>query len=292
MFGHYLPTFYFRDMQWTRSIFNKIFEPKSKDKYLQVAVWEGYLSNNLYNELFFEPYIQELYNEHIILNLPYPKQKFFKDPQESLAIHFALAFVHFEKFGLDNKLLKKFLVKANEKQLAEFVNFIGKSVVTRESSDVLKDEKFPWKIKRIKDFWELMLANKSKSPSLIEFGSWIEASNEVFEVKWLASMIARTLYATDGELTWDYGLTKSIEKLATEAPQATLVILEKHFLWLIDNEKHFFPIRDDKEWYGAFKTLYESGDKKISDATYSLINELIEKGGKQFWSLEEIVKGK
>lgn len=290
MFGHYLPTFYFRDMLWTRSILNKIFEPKSKDKYLQVAVWEGYLSNNLYNELFFEPYIQGLYNENITLSLSYPKQKFFKDPQESLAIHFALAFVHFEKFGLDNKLLKKFLVKANEKQLSEFVNFIGKSVVTRESSDVLKDEKSPWRIKRIKDFWELMLVNKSKSPSLIEFGSWIEANNEVFEVKWLASMIARTLGATDGELAWDYGLTKSIEKLATEAPQDTLVILEKHFLWLIDNEKHFFPIRDDKEWYGAFKILHKSKDKGIADATYSLISKLIEKGGKQFWSLEEIVK--
>jgi hypothetical protein len=100
----------------------------------------------------------------------------------------------------------------------------------------------------------------------------------------------QTLDATGGELAWDYELTKSIEKLAAEAPEEALSILERHFLWLIKNNKHFFPIRDDKEWYGAFKTLYESGDKKISDETYILINELIEKGGKQFWSLEDIVK--
>lgn len=292
MFGHYLPTFYYRDMLWTRSILNKIFESKSKDKYLQVAAWEGYLSNNLYNELFFEPYIQGLYNENIILSLSYPKQKFFKDPQESLAIHFALAFVYFEKFGLDNELFKKFLAKANEKQLSEFVNFIGKSVVTRENSGILKDEKSPWRITRIKNFWKLMLKSKSKSPALKEFGSWMGTNNNVFEIKWLANRIAQTLDATGGELAWDYELTKSIEKLATEVPEEALSILERHFLWLIENEKHFFPIQDDKEWYGAFKKLYESGDKTISDATYSLINELIEKGGKPFWNLEEIVSKK
>lgn len=290
MFGHYLPTFYFRDMEWVRSIFSNIFDSKDKDKYLKLAAWEGYLSNNLYNELFFETYIQDLYSKNITLSLSYPKQKFFKDPQESLAIHFALAFIHFEKFGLDNLLLNKFLANANKKQLSEFINFIGKSVVTRENTNVLKDEKFPWRIKRVKNFWEKMLINKSKSPSLIEFGSWIETSGGVFEDKWLASMVARTLSATDGELTWNYGLTKSIERLSAKSPQDTLTILEKHFIWLIENEKHFFPIQDDKEWYGAFKMLYESKDKEIKDATYSLINRLIEKGGKQFWSLEEIVK--
>lgn len=290
MFGHYLPTFYFRDMQWTRSIFNEIFVSRGKNKYLHLAVWEGYLSNNLYNELFFEPNIQKLYNKNIILSLSYPKQKFFKDPQESLAIHFALAFVHFEKFGLDNELFKNFLAKANEKQLSEFINFIGKSVVTREDSGILKDEKSPWRVKRVKIFWELMLKNEVMSPTLKEFGAWIEADNNVFEDEWLANMVARTLDATGGELAWDYGLTKSIEKFSAVAPEDALLILERHFLWLIENKKHFFPIRDDKEWYGAFKTLYENGDKKISDAAYSLINELIEKGGKQFWSLEEIVK--
>ncbi len=290
MFGYYLSTFYFRDMQWTRNIFNKIFEPKSKDKYLQVAVWEGYLSNNLYNELFFEPYIQGLYDKNIMLSLSYPKQKFFKDPQESLSIHFALAFVYFEEFGLDNKLFKKFFVKANEKQLSEFVNFIGKSVITRENSDVLKDEKSPWRITRIKNFWELMLKDRAKSPALKEFGSWMEANNNVFEIKWLANMIVQTLDATGGALNWDYELIKSIERLAADAPEQALLILERYFVWLIENKKHFFPIRDDKEWYGAFKMLYESGDKKIRDDTYNLVNKLIEKGGKQFWSLEGIVK--
>ncbi|PIZ62959.1 MAG: hypothetical protein CO156_04640 [Candidatus Pacebacteria bacterium CG_4_9_14_3_um_filter_40_12] len=290
MFGHYLPTFYFRDMKWTRNMLVEVFRSKNKDKYLQLSAWEGYLSTNLYKELFFEPYIQDLYSKNITLNLVYPKQKFFKDPQESLSIHFALAFIHFEEFGIDNELFKTFLAKTNEKQLSEFVNFIGKSAIIKEGSNVLKDEKNPWRITRVKSFWELMLKSKTKSAALKEFGSWMEVNNNTFEVKWLANRIAETLDATDGELRWDYELTKSIEKLATESPEEALLILEKHFMWLIENEKHFFPIRDDKEWFSAFKILYKNMDKKTRNATYSLINQLIENGGKPFWILEDIVK--
>lgn len=290
MFGHYIPSFYFRDMGWIRRMFNEIFESENKNEYLKLAAWEGYLSNNLYNELFFEPYIQKLYGKNITLSLSYPKQKFFKDPQESLAIHLALAFVNYEEFGFDNKLLKEFLDKASTKQLSEFISFLGRSYIAGENYNVLKDEKSPWRTKRVKDFWEWLLKNKGDSPSLQEFGTWIEVSNNVFEVKWLAKKISQTLDTTDGELKWDYGLIKSIERLAAEAPQEALEILEKHFLSAIKDKQNTFPIQADKEWYSVFKMLYEHGDKKISDNTYSLINKLIEKGGRQFWSLEDIVK--
>lgn len=290
MFGHYLPSFYFRDMEWTRSKFSEIFESETKDKYLYLAAWEGYLSNNLYKELFFEPYPQKLYGKNITLSLSYPKQKFFKDPHESLAIHLALAFVHYEEFGFDNKLFKEFLDKASAKQLSEFISFLGRSFVAGENYNVLKDEKSPWRIKRVKDFWELMLKNKGDSPSLKEFGTWIEVSNNIFEVEWLANKVAQTLGVTGGELKWDYGLIKSIERLAAEAPQDALQILERLFLSAINDEKNIFPIQAGKEWYNAFKILYESRNKKISDNTYSLINKLIEKGGRQFWSLEDVVK--
>ena len=292
MFGHYLPTFYFRDRKWTRSIFKHIFESKKKDKYLHLAVWEGYLSSDLYNKLFYESYIQGLYSKNIIQSLSYPKQKFYKDPQESLVIHLALAFVHYEDFGFDNVLFKEFMKKANEKQLSEYVKFLGKSFVTAEDFTVFKDDKFSWRLERIKDFWELMLQNKNNSKCLIEFGSWIDAKKNVFETSWLAYMIRRTLDATGGELRWDYGLRESIEKIATESPQDALVILERYFLWLIKNEKNIIPIRDDKEWYNAFKILYKSEDKAIKHSIYNLISTLIEKGGKTFWGLEEIVKPK
>lgn len=290
MFGHYLPTFYFRDIDWTRSKFNEIFESEKRDKYLHLAAWEGYLSNNLYKELFFEAYVQKLYGHGIALSLSYPKQKFFKDPHESLAIHIALAFVHYEEFGFDNKLFKAFIDKASTKQLSEFISFLGRSYVAGENYNVLKDEKSHWRIQRVKDFWDLMLKTKGDSLALIEFGTWIQVSNDVFDVKWLADKINQTLDATKGDLKWDYGLIKSIEKFASDAPEDTLKILEKHFLAAIGNEQKHFPIQADKEWYNAFKILY--ANQSISVDTYNLINRLIEKGGRQFWLLEDIVKNK
>lgn len=290
MFGHYLPTFYFRDMEWTRNKFNEIFEAEKRDKYLHLAAWEGYLSNNLYKELFFEAYIQKLYGHSLTLSLSYPKQKFFKDPHESLAIHLALAFVHYEEFGFDNELFKAFHEKASTKQLSEFISFLGRSYVAGENYNFLKDDKSHWRIQRVKDFWDLMLKTKGDSPALKEFGTWIQVSNDVFDVKWLADKINQTLDATKGDLKWDYGLIKSIEKFASDAPEDALKMLEKHFFAAIGDEQKHFPIQADKEWYNAFKILYERRDKKISDNIYSLINKLIEKGGKQFWSLEDIVK--
>lgn len=290
MFGHYLPSFYFRDIEWIKGKFSKIFEAVKKDKYLHLAAWEGYLSNNLYNELFFEPYIQKLYSKNITLKLTYPKQKFFKDPHESLAIHLALAFIHYEKFGFDNKLFKAFLDKASTNQLSEFISFLGRSYIAGENYNVLKDEKFHWGIQRLKDFWDLMLKTKSKLNSLKEFGTWIEVTNNVFDIGWLANKINQTLDATKGELKWDYGLIKSVEKMAEVSPNNTLEILEKHLLASIGNNKHYVAVREGKEWYRAFETLYKNRDKSIKNKTYNLIARLIEKGGSQFWVLENIVK--
>jgi len=291
MFGHYLHSFYFRDKKWIMNRFNEIFEFKKKDKYLHLAAWEGYLSSNLYSELFFDPYLQKLYKKNITLNQQYPKQKFFKDPQESLAIHFALAFVHYEEFGFDHKLFKKFLNKATIKQLSEFINFLGRSYLAGENYNILKDIQFPWRIKRVEDFWEFMIKFKSNSPSLKEFGTWIDVRHEVFDVKWLAKTICQNLNVTKGELEWSYGLMKSIEKLAEQSPVNALQILEKYFLLSTQKDGPFY-IRADKDWYNAFKILYENKNKKIEDSTYSLINKLIEKGGRSFWSLENIIKNK
>jgi hypothetical protein len=81
---------------------------------------------------------------------------------------------------------------------------------------------------------------------------------------------------------------ESIERIATEAPRDTLEILEKHFLSEIGNEQNYIFLQTDKEWYNAFKILY--GNSKVKNETYNLINKLIEKGGKQFWILEDIVR--
>lgn len=290
MFGHYLPSFYFRDAEWIESKIKDIFAIDSKDKYLRLAAWEGYLSNNLYREIFFDKRIQNLYRENLTLDLKYPNQKFFKDPHESIAIHFALAFVHYKEFGLKNQLLKEFLDKASVSQLSEFISFIGRAFISGSDSAVLKDKDSSWRVDRMKSFWNLMLESGIENAVLEKFGTWINVKNGVFDNKWLAKRIKQTLESTNGTIEWDYGLVKSIEGIAESSAEDTLDILEKHFLSIIENEKSSFPIYADKEWYKAFEILYNSEDEKIKNETTDLISELIEKGGKQFWSLESIVR--
>ncbi|MCD6121950.1 MAG: hypothetical protein J7K04_08935, partial [Spirochaetales bacterium] len=106
MFGYYLPAFYFRDKEWIHRLLPEIFPEKLEKKHLYLASWEGYLVNKLYEEIFFDPYFQKLYKRGLAFTgKEDPKRKFFKDPDESIAAHFALAFVVFHnRFGFDHPL--------------------------------------------------------------------------------------------------------------------------------------------------------------------------------------------
>lgn len=288
MFGHYLPSIYYRDTKWTSKKFSEIFESKRKDKYLRLAVWEGYLSNDLYREIFFEDYLQKLYSKNISQKLAYPKQKFFKDPHESLAIHLALAFVNYKEFGFEHPIFRLFIKEADSKQLSEFVSFLGRSYIAGDNYSVLKDNINAWKIKRLMHFWDFMLKTKSNSSALRGFGLWVDVDKQLFDTDWLAHKLSKTLEITKGKLDWDYGLVKSIESISTAAPQEALKILGNHYLSVIGDEKNHVPIRTDKEWYHAFEILYTNSETK--DKAYKLINKLIERGGRYFWELEDIIK--
>lgn len=288
MFGRYLYYFYFRDIDWMKSLWKEIFESETKDKYLCLAAWEGYITNNLYSEVFFEPYIQNIYLNKIKLKTEYPKQKFFKDPSEALPIHLALAFVNFKEFDLNHPLFKEFLEKSNTKQLSEFISFIGGSYISNESSNVLRGANNQWKVDKIKTFWDLLISSKKNSESLKEFGHWINTRKDIWNIGWLANEICQTLKITDGLLEWSYGLLESIEKLAEESPKQTLEILELYIYSTMKRPNDYLFFREDKQWYNAFKILYEN--EKIKKSTYELINKLIKDGGQRFWILEEIVK--
>ncbi len=290
MFGRYLYYFYFRDIDWMKSIYKEIFESDSKDKYLHLAAWEGYVSNNLYNEVFSEPYIQKLYLTRINSKLEYPKQKFFKDPSEALSVHLALAFVNFKEFDINHPLFKEFLEKSETKQLSEFISFIGGSYISNESSNVLKGVDNQWKVEKIKDFWDLVIKTKNNGESLKEFGHWVNVNKGIWDNNWLAEKIYKTLDITDGLLEWSYGLLESIEKLSTESPEYTLKILEKYIYATLKKPNDYLFFREDKQWYNAFKILYENKDSEIKNKTYELINKLIRDGGQRFWILEDIVK--
>jgi predicted RNA-binding Zn ribbon-like protein len=290
MFGYYLPSFYFRDKEWVRSLFSKIF-PKENNR-LYTASWQGYLSQNLYEELFFESKIQKLYEYGINLEEKDYNQENFRDLNEGIAVHLALAFIHFKDFGFENKLFQKFWEEGTPNQHFHFVNFIGRYLITGGDKRIndIKNQGLDIE-KRIKDFWDWMLEKYTKDKKPFEaFGFWIDLDKEIFEGKKLANLIRRTLEKTNGVLDWDYALMKNIVKLAQESPEDTLEILRLFLLkGIVENRReNRILIHINQEWYEAFNILYQY--PKTQDEIISLINKLLGEGGKRFWVLEEIIK--
>ncbi len=290
MFGHYLPSFYFRDIEWTHKLLPQIFPEETTKKHLYLAAWEGYLTNNLYEEIFFDPEFQKLYERGLVLTgSEDPKRKYFKKPDEGIAIHLALAFVvYHKKFGFDHPLFERFWKQNTERQ-SEFISFIGRMFVSGDNARVNEQlKKDPEIKKRLTEFWEWLLKNYNDPKLFVEFGFWVNLEKKIFEPVWLAKQIKATLEKTKGVLELDYALTKSINELAKAAPKDTLEIAR---LCLFEG-----GVRDGKmrmlfmyyeEWFEAIKILYENIETK--DDTYKLINDLIREGGSTFWKLKEVI---
>lgn len=288
MFGHYLPSFYFRDKEWIQGLFSQIFPAEPEKKNLYTAAWEGYVSANLYDELFFNPDIQKLYERGLALtDADFPKQKHFKDPDEGIAVHLALAFIHFSKFGFDHELFKKFWGTSNVENHKDFISFIGRHTISRESAvEWVKHNKVD--LEKLKKFWDWALENRN-ADALIGFGFWINEDRSPLETKWVAEHARKTLEKTNGYVEWEYGLVRSLSAFAKEAPEDTLAILRAHLLEEVAKHE---PVRTwlhmDAEIYDTFRELYKN--KATQEAVRSLINDLLPYRNGMFWGLKTILE--
>jgi len=284
MFGHYLPSFYFRDTEWIRGLLPQIFsaEPDKKDFYL--AAWEGYLSSSLYKEMFVE--LQNFYSRAIDLNIEnYTKRRYFKDLDEALATHLALAFIYFADFNNRSDLFMKFWSKKNTKRHKEFISFIGRHCISRERADLWLQVNKGVSIEKLQSFWDWVLVNCEDKEALTAFGFWMKVEPSVLEQKWLAERIKKTLEKTSGEIEWDYSLTESLPALVKAAPEETLCILKLYLLQETMFNKHRGWIYVEENLVKVFRTLYMNPPTR--DGTYKLINDLLPLGNGQFWKLKE-----
>jgi hypothetical protein len=290
MFGHYLPTFFFRDKNWLKSILNKIFPTDKEKEYLYLAAWEGYLTNNLYVDIFEDEEFQRLYKSAIVMTVKdYPHQKHFTDPDEGVAQHLALAYM-FTDFGFGDDLFKYFWKDGIIDQHIAFVDRLGRSFVASQNPKALKLLREDVNAgRKLKDMWDWLLDNYS-DPSIFDgIGFWINLDKGIFQANELASFLAKTLGKTDGNLKWDIGLQETIVALAQSSPEDTVEIAR---LYLLEggvrkriNSLHFIL---GEKWIEAFRILYTQPGTK--QATLSLINDLIREGGNLFWPLKEVLK--
>ncbi len=282
LFGHYLPSFMFRDEDWILSLIPKVFPEETEKKDLYLAAWEGYLANNLYKEIFEK--FDFLYQRAINFDsAQYTDRKYFKEIDEGLAIHLALAYIHFPGFGLNNQLFVNFWKKENPKRHEAFIAFVGRHALSRESGQDKEVE-----LKRLENLWDWVLENVTDNEALKGFGHWINPNKRVFENKWLVEHIRKTLEKTKGDIEWEYGLMHALPGLAKTEPQDSFKILK---LYMLDAEKfgiqNHASIYVDSEILETLKILHANPDTKKQ--IYDLINELLLKGSQRFWKLKEVL---
>lgn len=295
MYGHHIPTFYFRNEKWTKEVLiPQIFEGE-KDEYLKLASIEGYLTQTLYKEIFEDDDFKKLYKGWISLeNTKYPNQKHFKDVDEALAIHMALAFIN---FGID---VGKGLIKTfwhtdnpnNQVRYYEFISFVGRSVLTRGNvgDNWLKESKIT-KEKLFK-FWNWALENIDDEKVLSGFGHWINPDIEVLDDSFVVEKIAETLKESDGDIDWDYGLMQRLVKFAKTDPKNTISIIENYLLdekGELNKHRRVPMFHADNEIKKALDTIYKEKEN-LRAKIENLINTLIKKGSSTFWSLEDILE--
>lgn len=291
MFGRHLPSFYFRDKKWLEGLLPHIFPKESEKKHLYLAAWEGYLSGNVYKELFIHDAFQKLYKQALTLtDTEDPGRKHFRDLSEGLATHFALAFMCFEEFGFKNALFKKFWAKGSLKQHIGFVDFLGRSYISGDNPQMNQHiRENPWSKERLKKIWDWLLNNYKDPKLFVAFGFWVNLEKDIFGASWLAKHVRKTLEKTKRILERDYELTQSIVDLAQKAPADALEIARLYLLEgcvLGGNQRPVFDV--NHEWRDALQILY--GNSKTKSGVDKLIDDLIREGGSPFWGLEEILK--
>ena len=295
MFGHYLPSFYFRDSEWINLLLPTIF-PRSEDKkHLFIASFEGFLENTVYDELFFHPYFQSSqgYERGMqITKSDDPGRKYRLELQEGIAAHMALVFVAFhERIDFKDKLFCKFWFNSDGTMMrAKFIETIGRHFISSSNPRVdqlLKED--PEISTRLKELWGWVFDSRTEKEVFDEFGLWINIKKQLFESGWLAEKVKQTLYNTGGTLSWANGLFDCIIELSQKVPKITLDIARLYLLEGVvkkENTRMMFGF-PNSEWFHALTILYNIPSTRRG--TYELINDLISEGGSLFWELKKII---
>lgn len=288
--GQFLASFYFRDIPFITGLLPKLFpQAEAGKEKLYFATWEGYLASSLYKELFVA---LQSYYEYAVKTNPesYPDRKYLKGLDETLAVHIALAYAHFD-FKIGDPLFDLFWNTPNETRHYEFVSFIGRTCITRsQAGDAWFAENKVNKEKLI-EFWNWIISTdvNIEPKAFSGFGFWINPDKEIIDEKIIIKNLAVTLEKSEGEVDWDYGLTRRMKVFAEIDPVNTLEII-RHFLLQggeLNSHRRAPLFSIDSEIKEALKVIYKNEPLKVK--VTELIDYLIEKGSSVFWGLKEVL---
>lgn len=293
MFGWFFPFFYVRYKNWVHQLLPIIFPFAQNERELFWATWEGYLRNDVYENIFIDCKFRKIYEKSIELANESLDNLNLEKITKNTAEHIALIFVlYHENFKFEDPLFKKFWEKNTERQ-AHFIKSIGADFISERYEWANKALKKDFKIKeRLITLWEWVLKNCDDSKVFENFYYWINIKSKIFDSKWLVEKVKETLEKSKGILEVDYKFEKNISKFIEVNIQDTLEIVRLFLLEgkLKNKKNNSFWFRGDtvNTWIKIFETLYDN--LKTKKATRILIAELLKVGGKPFWKFKKIIE--
>ena len=113
----------------------------------------------------------------------------------------------------------------------------------------------------------------------------------MIDEKIIIKNLSLTLEKSEGEIDWDYGLTRRVKVFAEIEPVNTLEVI-RHFLLHggeLNSHRRVPLFSIDSEIKEALEIIYKTD--ALKPKVEELINLLIEKGSSVFWGLKDVLKG-
>lgn len=263
VYGSRLPNLFYLDREWTKGKIDTIFPRGESEKPLFVAAIDGYISNNVYFDIF--KVLKNVYKDGIaFLDLDKDGKGYrVADIDERLPQHLMVAYIHESKH---DDLISYFFKEAPAKARGQAINFVGrvilKELIAYENRDVVK--------KRVMELWDQRLENAKGDfdiEELQEFGWWFKRSP--FEKNDTINKLLDTLEITKGVIDVPYEIIEELRDYASDYPLETITVLD--LIARAEREYHEFSYKSE-EYKEVIRRVKKSGNTDAIQKADALIH--------------------
>lgn len=265
--GHYLATLYYFDKEWIKTKLFKLF--KNQNEILSRAAWDGYLTGNVYQDIFAD--LTGEYNTHVKkLNMPPFRNGQLWEFDKRVIQHVTLA--HLSRFKKTTKIFNHMIKYSDEKVLehcAWHIGFLLRGLKGR-----------PNELFNSKDFRKIW--KDSKLTSNQELRTWVEYSP--FNKNETIRLLHNSLKKSTKSIRFLSLLVEQLELYAKSYPQLTLKCLDLIIHTISEDPEIHMASENLKK---VLQILLKSKNKNIRKKAESLIHYLGELGHNEYKDLIE-----
>ena len=274
VYGERLPWLVLLDPAWVKGSLERLFPNDPKQALLRAAVWETYLVNALYDNVFdvLEPEYHRAVAD-LGAGTESDGRRRFVDPAGKLAEHLIVLYWRGRiTWNSHNNMLQGFFDRAPEKARVHAMEFIGRSL-WRGETPLQADQQ-----ERLRDLWrrrfEVFEAERAPNRNEVgTFGWWFASSGKLSD-DWLIHELLRLL-ESGAAVEADHLVIERLAGLASTKPFEA--VRATHLMITIRPEAHFLLMTNEPLRRIVSAALVADDDRARSEAK-DLMNELAAKG--------------